>query len=292
MNFLNAGVVLSSTPGLDVYQWKRSRDVKYYVHIPHSAGALVMYEMFGLDYYDAVLISGKYQTVVPRKLEKLRDLPEKELHMVGTPYWDELQNKLKAAPALEKKERTVLLAPSWGPNAIFSRFGSEVIRELLKTGYHIIVRPHPQMFISEKELITKIMEEFPESDKIEWNRDPNNFEVLRRSDILISDFSGIIYDYAMVFDRPVICSVTEFDTSKYDAWWIDGPLWNLEVTARLGNVLTEENIGKIKELIDETIEDEKYAEERRKVREECWEHIGNGAAKAADYLIGKCNEIK
>ena len=36
LNFLRANVLLSSTPGLDVYQWKRSRDVKWYTHVFHA----------------------------------------------------------------------------------------------------------------------------------------------------------------------------------------------------------------------------------------------------------------
>ena len=49
MNMIRADVVLSSTPGLDVYQWKRSRDVKKYVHIPHGIYDFGTYRMFGLD---------------------------------------------------------------------------------------------------------------------------------------------------------------------------------------------------------------------------------------------------
>ena len=50
LNMLNACIVLSTTPGLDVYQWKRSKDVNYYVHIPHAVGDLTLYRCFGLDY--------------------------------------------------------------------------------------------------------------------------------------------------------------------------------------------------------------------------------------------------
>ena len=53
LNFLNADIVLSTTPGLDVYQWKRSKGVKYYIHIPHAANDITLYRMFGIDYYDA-----------------------------------------------------------------------------------------------------------------------------------------------------------------------------------------------------------------------------------------------
>ena len=39
LNFLNARVVLSTVPGLDVYQWKQSKDVDWYVHLTHSIGS-------------------------------------------------------------------------------------------------------------------------------------------------------------------------------------------------------------------------------------------------------------
>ena len=78
MNFINAGIVLSTTPGLDVYQWKRSKDVQCYVHMLHAANEVAWYRMFGVDYYDVLLLSGEYQVKDVRRLEKMRDLPEKE----------------------------------------------------------------------------------------------------------------------------------------------------------------------------------------------------------------------
>ena len=96
MNFLNAGIVLSTTPGLDVYQWKRSKDVQYYVHIPHMANDITSYRMFGLDYYDAIMLSGEYQVQQIRDLEKIRDLSAKDVVKVGIPYMDEMAKRLKA----------------------------------------------------------------------------------------------------------------------------------------------------------------------------------------------------
>ena len=93
LNYLNAGVLLSTTPGLEVYQWKRSKDVMYYVHIPHAAGEITLYRMFGIDYYDSILYSGEFQANDIRALEKLRNLPEKELVEGGIPYLDEMAKR-------------------------------------------------------------------------------------------------------------------------------------------------------------------------------------------------------
>lgn len=291
LSFMNASILLSTTPGLEVYQWKRSKDVQYYVHIPHAASEIVLYRMFGIDYYDAVLLSGEYQANDIRNLEKLRGLPEKELVKIGIPYMDEMAARLAEVGPAPEHPKTVLLAPSWGKSAIFSVYGGRILDVLLKTGYHIIVRPHPQSFTSEKDMMERLMEEYPESEQLEWNRDRDNFEVLRRSDILISDFSGVIFDFTLIYDKPVIYTDPQFDTSLYDAWWLKTPLWTTTALPRLGSELTEESMNDIKTLIDTCMNDPKYAEGRRQVKAETWEYVGEGTKRTVDYLLSKYDEL-
>lgn len=291
LNFLNATVLLSTTPGLDVYQWKRAKDVDYYVHIPHASSDITLYRMFGIDYYDALLLSADYQIEQIRKLEKLRNLPEKELLKVGIPYMDQMAARLALSGAAPEHPRTVLLAPSWGSSAIFSVYGGKIIDVLLKTGYHVIVRPHPQSFTSEKELMDKLMAEYPDSEQLEWNRDADNFQVLRRSNILISDFSGVIFDFALVYDKPVIYTAPQFDTSVYDAWWLDDPLWTTGALPRIGQQLTGENMENLKELIDSCLTDARFAQGRADVKAETWAYRSEGAARAAEYLLDKYQEL-
>ena len=291
LNFLNAVILLSTTPSLDVYQWKRSKNVQCYVHIPHAASDITMYRMFGIDYYDVILLSGEYQAHDIRMLEKLRGLPEKELVQIGIPYMDEMAKKLEQLGPMTEHPRTVLLAPSWGQSAIFSIYGGKIIDALLNTGYHIIVRPHPQSFTSEKELLEKLMKDYPASEQLEWNRDTNNFEVLRRSDILISDFSGVIFDFSLIYDKPVIYTDPQFDLSPYDAWWLKTPIWTSSALPRLGCQLTEENLENLQEVIDICLTDPQYAEGRRLVKEETWAHIGEGTKRAVDYLLNQFEKL-
>lgn len=291
LNFLNASVVLSTTPGLDVYQWKRSKQVDYYVHIAHAANDITLYRMFGIDYYDAILLTGEYQKHQIRKLEGMRNLPPKDLVTVGIPYMDEMAARLKNAPALTSHERTVLLAPSWGTSAILSVYGGKIIDVLLKTGYHVIIRPHPQSFKSEKDMLDKLMKEYPDSDRLEWNRDTDNFEVLRRSDILISDFSGVIFDFSLIYDKPIIYTDPKFDVSLYDHWWMEEDLWTVKILPKLGKMLDKDNMEDLKSLIDTCIESPEFAEGRKTAKAETWEHFGEGASRVADYLISKYDEI-
>lgn len=291
LNFLKATILLSTTPGLDVYQWKRSRDVDYYVHIPHAANDITLYRMFGIDYYDAVLLSGDYQIEDLRALEAMRGLPAKELVKVGIPYMDVMARRLEKTGPAPEHPRTVLLAPSWGSSAILNVYGGKIIDVLLKTGYHVIVRPHPQSFASEAELMERLMAEYPDSEQLEWNRDTDNFEVLRRSDILISDFSGVIFDFALVYDKPIIYTDPNFDVSPYDAWWLKKPLWTIRTLPQLGRQLTEDNMENLKELIDTCLQESRYAEGRRDAKAQTWANCGEGARRAARYLVDKYDEL-
>lgn len=291
LNLLNASVVLSTTPSLDVFQWKRSKNVDFYIHIPHAPNDITLYRMFGVDHYDALILSGEYQKDQIRKLEKIRGIPAKEIRLCGIPYLDEMKKRLENAAPLPPHERTVLLAPSWGESGMLSKYGESFIDRLISTGYKIIIRPHPQSFDAEKELLSDLMSKYNDPSKVEWNRDDNNFEVLRRSDVLISDFSGVLFDFSLVFDKPIIFTQARFDPAPYDAAWIEEPLWMFKILPSLGLELNEENIDDIKGLIDRSIEDPTFGEGRDRARSETWVNIGEGTVRTCDYVIKKLDEI-
>lgn len=291
LNLLKADILLSTTPGLDVYQWKRSKDVRYYVHIPHMPNDITTYRMFGLDYYDAILTSGDYQIEQIRKLETLRGLPNKEIITIGLPYLDELKNKLNNNKVHKDKSLTVLIAPSWGESSVLNKYGSRLIDELLNIKCKIIIRPHPQSYISEKTLINGLMSKYPNSDRIQWNNDANNFECLNKADIMISDFSGVIFDFAFVFNKPVIYADTSFDYSPYDAWWLNEELWTFKVLPELGVKLDDSNLTNISELINICLKDLRFKEGRDKAKRESWANEGKSAKLIVDYLINKRNSI-
>ena len=86
----------------------------------HSAATTLLYRMFGLDYYDSLLLTGDFQVEEIKELEEIRKDPEKEIKVVGCTYMDELKRRLDESGPLERKDdiKTLLLAPSWGDTAI------------------------------------------------------------------------------------------------------------------------------------------------------------------------------
>lgn len=210
---------------------------------------------------------------------------------IGIPYMDEMKRRLDAAGPIAPHRTTVLIAPSWGPSAIFSKYGGKIIDKLLAGGYHVIIRPHPQSYKSEKDMIGKLMAAYPDSEDLEWNRDNDNFDVLRRADLLVSDFSGVIFDFTLVFDKPVIYADTKFDKSPYDCWWLDTPYWTFEILPQIGQQLTEDNFDTLGDMVQQCLTDPKYAQGRDTARAQTWVYPGEGAVRAADYLEQKVKEL-
>lgn len=231
-----------------------------------------------------------------RKLEEKRNIPPKEMPVVGSTYLDSMEKRrLSTTDKTVSEDRgntTVLLAPSWGKSAILSKYGRDFLNALKETGYDIIVRPHPQSKTAEKDLLDTLMKEFPDTEHWSWNYDNDNFDVLERADIMISDFSGVILDNAFIFDGSVIYTDVEFDPSPYDVCWLDEPMWIETVLPQIGRKLAREDISNIKKVIDDTIESREYKDSRKAIRDIAWEYKGEAAARTVDYLLKKLEEIK
>ena len=217
LNLLQARIVLMTTPGLDVYQLKRSKGVSHYAHVLHAPSDATMYKLFGLDYFDSVLLTGDYQAKDIRTLEKERGLLPKKLITAGCTYLDVYNDKIKTLQPEEHHPFTVLVSPSWGPQSLLNKYGEKLLVPLAQSGWRVIVRPHPQSAKNESVMLTALAEKFKENQNIEWDYERENVYSLSKSDIMISDFSGIIFDYTFLFDRPVIYVNQGLDLRPYDA---------------------------------------------------------------------------
>lgn len=296
LNFLHADVLLSTTPGLDVYQWKRSKYVKWYVHVPHTVDDLSGYRMFGLDFYDAVLATGENQKNFVKKIEAMRqNIRRKEIVTVGYTYLDSMMNKKEKIVSEKNDERiNVLVAPTWGDSGMLTRFGKTFLVKVAETGFDITIRPHPQSTVSEKDLLDRLQNELSGYKNVSWNYDTDNFTALAKSDILITDFSGITFDYAFIFDRPVIYADTNFDSSPYDAAWLTAngdTRWTIKILPKVGIKLEEENFADIKNIIEHALKSETLREGRNIARDESWQCRGESAKKITDYAVAKQKEL-
>ena len=285
MAFVKADIVLMTTPGLDVYQLKRSKNVKKYVHFYHGLDDACGYRLFGTDYYDTLLIHNDINIKYIRELEVKRNLPPKEIVIVGDIRLDELNKRVSTLDTFIQKNtpKTILLASSWGKEAVLYKYGSQIIDKLLATDYHIIIRPHPQMRIDNPQLLDELLEKYPNQERLEWDFKRDNLPSMQKSDVMISDFSGIIYEYSFIFNKPVITTTQEVNTEIYDISDLDEPTWEYELKGALGAELNKDNIDNIKEILDKVIQ-EKNVDHIRSFAKKYWQNQNKCISSIIDYI--------
>lgn len=285
LNMISAGIVVMSTPSLDVYQMKRSKNVKHYSHIFHSTSDATMYRLFALDFFDSVLMTGDYQAKNIRYLEKLRNIPEKDLVTIGCTYLDVMNEKLKSLPPRDESKTTILVSPSWGPSGLLSLYGEKLLDPLVATGFDIILRPHPQSYISEKEMLERLLERYKNCKNVFIDKESDNIYSMSKADLMISDFSGIIYDFLFLCDRPVLYAEADLNLEIYDAWYIKEKLWQFDVIEKAGIKIDEKDFDNIKTVIENAKDSEELKNARHKAKSEGWQHQGEAGKLAADYMI-------
>jgi hypothetical protein len=290
LNMLEADICALTTPGLDVLQIRRSPGVSHYAHLVHAVTDAAIYKLFSFDYFDSVLCSGKHQIRSLRYLEELRGTRRKLLPETGCLYLDVLAERLRSSPAAlptgSAKNFRLLLAPTWGANGLLSRFGEKLLDPLARSGFSLTIRPHPQSLVVEKTLIRRMQEQFASRGNVRWDFAPDGFASMAASDILISDLSGIVFDYAFVLERPVITVQFTPDIRGLEAADLPWPAWELDVLPALGARLAPEAVGDLPGIIAALPQGEDFRRSLRKLREESLFHYGRAGETAARQLLG------
>lgn len=281
MNKAKAKMVVSTTPQLDVYMLKRSNQVKHYTHIMHSPANITLYQKHAFDYYDSVFCTSKYQIEHIRLLEQKRKTKPKKLFETGCTYYD--LHKQANKKTINNKMQ-VLYAPSWGEDGSLAKYGEEILNTLLQDSeLEIIFRPHPQVYISQKQLIENITKKY--SNLIIDNEADNQTSILN-SDILISDYSGIIFDYAFLTDKPIIMIKSEINLGKYEGYDLENAPY---IEEKFGTIIEAEKIKNLNVLIKNSIKNN--VNNREEIRQEYLYNFGQGGKIAAQQLKKLLQEL-
>ena len=198
LNHVEATLLVTTTPQLDVMTFRRSRRVRHYAMVQHALGESRFVRPYAYDHFDSVLCCGEILKHNIRRMESLRASRPKELLETGLPHYEALLARRLEAPPLAG-EPCVLVAPSWGPLSMFEAYGTDFIAAIARR-FRVIVRPHPQMKVSQAALYAQILA--TPGVEVDTSRTPS--EAMSRAHILLSDISGIAHEFAFIYERPVV----------------------------------------------------------------------------------------
>ena len=101
-------------------------------------------------------------------------------------------------------QTTVLIAPTWSMASLFENGINELLDALEKTDYRVIVRPHPEFLKRRSSLAKTLKERVTQTRNFVWEDCLLSENNLYEADILITDRSGIAFEYAFGTERPVL----------------------------------------------------------------------------------------
>jgi len=289
---LKALFVGMTTPQLDVLNLKRSKGVKHYAHIVHAPVDIHTYRKFAFDYFDSVFCSGPHQIKNIRYLENTRNTAKKELYEIGLTYYDLMIEKIGKIKQEERERSVVLVAPTWKSYSLLNRFGKDFFYHLLKSeSYNVILRPHPQSYISFPEVIEKIEKAFANNPRFSIDTCPSGEASMSKANLLISDLSGIIWDYSFLFSRPVLLIHTPLELDGFEATDLDSPMWEILAIDQIGKIIHENEIENISTSVNKLLKSPPI-NETKKLREESVYNFGNAGKIASDRILSIVSDLK
>lgn len=290
LSSIKSKILIATTPniGCNGYPIRKPKQVKKMAHVLHAVGSLGTYKKNSLDYYDVVFLSAPFIRSEVQKLEMLRNLPKKKCIEIGLPYFDVLKNK--ANPNVSTKDtKTILIAPSWGVKNLFKVCGLEFIGQIIENGFEVIIRPHPQSWISDLDTMEAIIELSRKHPSISLDREVNGLHSFQRADLLISEKSGVRFDFALLFEKPVLSIDIPLGETEGLELSDLGSTWDEQAEKRIGRVISPSQVSEISNHINETLS--VSAHSLKVLREEAVFNVGHSSERIVDWVLSEIREL-
>ena len=297
---MKADLLIMTMPDLETFQIKRSKS--YSVHYLYIFHAMVSthsnYRKGAFDNYDTIFCTGPHQIDEIRETERVYNLNPKNLYEDGYRRIEALIKDAKIhrtenTNTLDPEIKTIIVAPSWGENAILEVCGEELVTHLLKAGYRVIVRPHPMTSKHNPQLIEFLSKRFKSNKRFNLEIDIRDKKTLYESHLMICDWSGVAIEYAFACERPVIyinvpkkCNNPEADRIRIE------PI-EVSIRNKIGEIIQPTDISNIGNIIENLHSNKSvFLEKIRTARSNSIFNLGKSTDNAVDELIKIANNAQ
>ena len=292
---LDADIVVMTMPDLETYHIKRSyvrKDIEY-IYVPHGMDSLNLTMRTGsMDHFDTVFCVGPHQKEEIEKTEEVYNLPKKVLLQWGYSLLDDMRREYDAREKKENEQKTILIAPSWQDGNIVESCLDELLNRLKATGYKVIVRPHPLHVRHMPEKMESLKKMFADDANIEIQTDFSSNDTVFNADLMITDWSGIAYEYAYTTRKPVLFINTPMKVMNPEYEKIGVEPLNIFMRDSIGSSLNLDEIDKVADVAVELIgqQDVYYDKIETFVKQYVY-HLGTSAKVGANYIKVRLKQI-
>ena len=107
---------------------------------------------------------------------------------------------------------------------------------------------------------------------------------------MISDFSGVIFDYVFLFDKPVLINIRGLDLRRFDAHDLKEEPYYLHALRKIGIELEESDLGSIKDTITAITKNTDIHKNRQEVKKTMWQFQGVSGKRIVDFMTETANK--
>lgn len=291
---MEADIVCMTMPDLQKYHIKRSmvkNDIEY-VYIDHGIGSVnMMLRKHALDYFDTIFASNDLAYQEIRAMEKTYNLKEKNLVKWGSGLIDNMIAAYNQKEKEPNKKKTILIAPSWQDGNLLDLCIDSILEQILKKDYLVILRPHPQYVRHFKDKLLALAERYKAYDNFELQLDFSSNDTVFNADVLMTDWSGIGYEYSFTTLKPTLFINTPMKVMNPDYEEIGVVPFDIEIRDQVGISVETDELSILGDVIERLLEGKEYSKEAMaKVRDKYLYNVSKSGPIGADYLIGKLIE--
>ena len=283
---LKAKILIMDMPDLETFHIKRSKVYPvHYVYLFHSMFSIHSYLRKGaIDNYDTIFCVGPHHVKEIIETEKTYGLKSKILVKYGFGRLDTLLEERKKFDKTNS-DNLVLITPSYGKNNLLETCGINLIDILLKSKFKVLLRPHFRILKESPELINRIIKKFENNSNFFFEEGIISKESFQNSICLISDWSGISFEYAFTFNRPVIFIDVPRKILNPNYKDIDLEPIEISIRKKIGKIFSPNDLEEIPIFI-ENIEDVNSvsSKEIKKICLKTVYNIGQSAKIGAEYI--------
>jgi YidC/Oxa1 family membrane protein insertase len=292
---LRTDIMVTTVPDLQNFHMKRSivRDDIEYIHTFHGPTSThLVYREKAFDHFNTLFCAGSHQVAEIRRRETIAKLPKKKLVKIGYGLYDQLVASYENQCGHINEKARVLIAPSWQADNILDVCINTILESISGNGYDVVVRPHPQYIRLFPRRINTLKEQFANNDEITFELDFLGNESIFASDILITDWSNIGYEFAYCTLKPCIFINTPMKimNPNYTQYGIE-PM-DIALRNKVGVSVDVENVGKIDATVSELLlNKDSYSNQIDEIVQQCLYNPGRSGEAGGIYII-KQLEVK
>lgn len=292
---LDCDMCIMTMPDLEKYHIKRSRVRKNieYVYVAHGVGSNALTLRKGaLDWYDTMFCPTVDSEKEVREMEELYHTKPKVLIEAGYMLIDEMIEKYDRMEKKENNPPKILIAPSWQPDNIIESCIDELLEQLQKTKYDIILRPHPQAVRHTPEKFKELHDKY-DGTNIDVQTDFSSNNPVMEADVLITDWSDISFEFAFTTKRPVLFINTPMKVMNPEYDKIPTVPINITMRNVLGKAVEVSELDKVNGIIDEFIQNrESYHNTIENTLNERVYNVGKSKIIYGKYVIKRLTKNK